>query len=84
MLATMRISVDRRRALAVPRSAVLQLGGYGVVFLQTDEENTRHRFLRIPVDVELDPPGDWIEVRHGVQAGQRVVARGAESLAQML
>jgi cobalt-zinc-cadmium efflux system membrane fusion protein len=84
MFATLRISVDRRRALAVPRSAVLQLGGYGVVFLQTDEGNTRQRFLRVPVDVELDAPGDWIEVRHGIQAGQRVVARGADSLSQML
>jgi cobalt-zinc-cadmium efflux system membrane fusion protein len=84
MFATVRISVDRRRALAVPRSAVLHLGEYGVVFLQTDEGDARQRFLRVPVDVDQAVAGDWIEVRHGVEAGQRVVSRGAEALAQLL
>jgi cobalt-zinc-cadmium efflux system membrane fusion protein len=86
MFATMRVSVDRRRALAVPRSAVLRLGGYHFVFVQLDDVNGHARFARVPVDV--DDQGllsdAWVVIKHGVEPGQKVVASGAEPLTQML
>jgi cobalt-zinc-cadmium efflux system membrane fusion protein len=84
MFATMRVSVDQRRALAVPRSALLRLGEYRVVFVQLDDGNMRQRFARVPVDVDEGVSGAWVEVKHGIEPGQRVVVRGAEPLSQML
>jgi len=86
MSATLRVSVDRRRALAVPRSAVLLLGGYHFVFVQLDDANAHARFARVPVDVDDESAlsDAWVVIRHGVEPGQRVVASGAEPLSQML
>jgi cobalt-zinc-cadmium efflux system membrane fusion protein len=86
MFATMRITVERRRApVAVPRSAVLRLGEYRVVFVRVDDGNTRLRFARVPVEVDAQGTSDtWVEIRHGLETGQRVVVRGAEQLSQLL
>jgi len=86
MFATLRVSVDRRSALAIPRSAVLRLGDYHVVFVQLDDGNEGVRFARVPVDIDDQGTASdaWVVVQHGVAAGQRVVARGAGLLSQML
>jgi membrane fusion protein, heavy metal efflux system len=86
MLATLRVTVDTRDATAVPRSAVLRLGGYDFVFIQRDDAGGRVRFARVPVDVDDQgsPSDAWVAVRHGVEPGQRVVAGGTEPLTQML
>jgi cobalt-zinc-cadmium efflux system membrane fusion protein len=85
MYATVRVSVDERRALAMPRSALQRLGEYKLVFIQAGEADGHVAFQRLPIDVdEGDSSGRWLEVRHGLDAGQKVVVSGAAVLAQKL
>jgi cobalt-zinc-cadmium efflux system membrane fusion protein len=83
MYSTVRISVDQRRALAIPRNALLRLGEYKVAFIQVGESDGRIRFERVPVDVD-ETEGPWLEVRHGLEAGQKVVVNGLAFLSQKL
>jgi membrane fusion protein, heavy metal efflux system len=84
MYATARISVDRKHALAIPRSALLRLGEYKVVFVEVGRDDARVRFARFPVDVDEGEASAWLEVKHGVEIGQRVVVSGAILLSQRL
>lgn len=61
--------------LALPRSAVIEDGGRDVVYVQTGGET----FARRPVMLGM-VDGDYVEVRSGVSAGERVVSRGAYSV----
>lgn len=61
-----------RDVVAVPVSAVLHEGGLPVAYIQTGGESYERRALRLG---ERD--GDWVEVREGVEAGERVVSTGA-------
>jgi cobalt-zinc-cadmium efflux system membrane fusion protein len=83
MYSTLKIGVAQRAALAIPRSALLRMGEYKVVFVELGERDGRVRFERLPVDIkESDSP--WLEVQHGLEAGQRVVTGGATLLSQKL
>jgi len=84
MYATMKVSVDPRRALAIPREALVQLGEYRVVFVERGQTDARERFARVPVEVDFAAPGAWLPVTRGVEAGQRVVVSGAPMLQQRL
>jgi cobalt-zinc-cadmium efflux system membrane fusion protein len=84
MYATVRIAVDQRKALAIPRSAVLRLGEYRVAFIQIGESEGRVGFERVPVDVDERESSPWLEVKHGLDAGQKVVVSGAAILSQKL
>jgi cobalt-zinc-cadmium efflux system membrane fusion protein len=84
MYATAEISVDQSRALAIPRNALLRLGEYKVVFIEVGEEPGRVRFQRMPVDVDEGESSQWLEVKHGLTPGQRVVVNGAILLSQKL
>jgi len=84
MYATARISVDRKRVLAIPRSALLRLGEYKVVFVEVGRDDSNVRFARVPVDVDESEASAWLEVKHGVEAGQRIVVSGAILLSQRL
>jgi cobalt-zinc-cadmium efflux system membrane fusion protein len=84
MYATVQISVDQKRALAIPRNALLRLGEYKVVFTQLGESEGRVRFARVPVDVDEGESSPWLEVKHGLEPGQRVVINGAILLSSML
>jgi membrane fusion protein, heavy metal efflux system len=84
MYATVQISVDQTRALAIPRGALLRLGEYKVVFVQVGEGDGRVRFERVPVDVDEGESSQWLEVKHGLTAGQKVVTSGAILLSQKL
>jgi membrane fusion protein, heavy metal efflux system len=66
------VTGDAREVLAIPRSAVLHEGGLPVAYIQTGGESYERRSLRLG---ERD--GDWVEVREGVAAGERVVSVGA-------
>ena len=77
MYATVQISVDEKRALAIPRPAVVRLGDSTVVFL--DEGQTpdgRERFVRRPVTVDEGEGGKWLTVTHGLVKGERIVTAG--------
>jgi cobalt-zinc-cadmium efflux system membrane fusion protein len=84
MYATIQISTEPKRALAIPREALVRLGEYKVVFVELGEEEGRVKFERLPVDVEDGHTGPWLEVRHGLAAGQRIVVKGAALLSQSL
>lgn len=84
MYATLHLSVDQKRTLAVPRSAVLRLGEYRLVFVETGASDGHTRFARLPVDVDESESNPWLEVKRGLQRGQRVVTSGAVLLSQQL
>jgi multidrug efflux pump subunit AcrA (membrane-fusion protein) len=84
MYTAVRISVDQRKALAIPQSAVVRLGEYNVVFVQIGESDGHVRFERLPIDVDEVQQSGWVAVRHGVDPGQKVVINGAASLSQRL
>jgi hypothetical protein len=55
-----------------------------VVFVQIGESEGRVRFERIPVDVDEGESSEWLEVKHGLVPGQKVVTSGAILLSQKL
>jgi cobalt-zinc-cadmium efflux system membrane fusion protein len=77
MYATVEIAVDQRKALAIPRSAIVRMGEYKVVFVQVGEADGRVRFERMPVAVEEGKATAYVAVKHGVEAGQKIVVNGA-------
>jgi cobalt-zinc-cadmium efflux system membrane fusion protein len=84
MYATVQISVEQKRALAIPREALLRLGEYKVVFIEVGEGEGRVKFERTPVEVDEGESSKWLEVKHGLQPGQKVVVNGAILLSQSL
>jgi cobalt-zinc-cadmium efflux system membrane fusion protein len=84
MYATVRISVDRESALAIPRNAMLRLGDDKIVFVQLGESEGHVRFQRVTVDVDEGESSPWLAVKKGLQAGQSIVVSGAILLSQKL
>jgi cobalt-zinc-cadmium efflux system membrane fusion protein len=85
MYATVTISSPGAKALAVPRTSLLRLGDQVVVFVSSGQTPEGHlRFVRRPVDVDEDEPGEWVPVLHGLEAGESVVTSGAILLAGMV
>jgi membrane fusion protein, heavy metal efflux system len=85
MYATVSISVAERRALAIPRSAMLRLGDQTVVFVETGTApNGLIRFERRPVAVDEDEGGDYLPVTHGLERGEKIVTSGSILLAGMI
>jgi cobalt-zinc-cadmium efflux system membrane fusion protein len=82
MYATVQISVEQRRALAIPRSALLRLGDDKVVFAQVGEGGGHVRFKQVAVDVDEGEASPWLVVKGGPTAGSRIVVKGAILLAQ--
>jgi cobalt-zinc-cadmium efflux system membrane fusion protein len=77
MYANVSIAVDEKKALAIPRSAIVLMGEYKVVFVQVGEGDGRVHFERLPVQVSENKTGPYVAVKHGLQAGQRVVVNGS-------
>ena len=84
MYVTIRVSVDERRALAIPPNAVIRLGDYRLVFVDLGQADGHEAYERVPVDVDEREGGKWLEVKHGLEAGQKVVVSGATALSQKL
>jgi Cu(I)/Ag(I) efflux system membrane fusion protein len=61
-----------RRALWVPRDAVLPGAGRATVFVDAGDDHYRPRDVRVGVDL-----GDVVEVLEGLREGDRVAARAA-------
>jgi cobalt-zinc-cadmium efflux system membrane fusion protein len=84
MYATVQISVDQKKALAIPRNALLRLGEYKVVFIRLGESDGHVAFERLPVDVDEGESSPWLEVKHGLEPGQNIVVNGGILLSQKL
>ncbi|MDA1261066.1 MAG: efflux RND transporter periplasmic adaptor subunit, partial [Planctomycetota bacterium] len=61
-----------RMALAVPESALVDEDGLSVAFVQISGEVFERRVVQTGVR-----DGEWVELRSGVRAGERVVTDGA-------
>jgi cobalt-zinc-cadmium efflux system membrane fusion protein len=59
--------------VSIPADAVVDDGGQAIVFVQTGGES----FARRPVKVGGPREGGFVQIADGVQAGERVVTRGA-------
>lgn len=84
MYATVHISVDRERALAIPRNALLRLGEEKVVFIAVGEGEGRVRFQRVVVEVDEGEASPWLVVKKGLTPGQKLVVNGAILLSSKL
>jgi cobalt-zinc-cadmium efflux system membrane fusion protein len=85
MYATVSISVDERKALAIPRSAMLRIGDQTMVFVQTGQNKEGDvKFERRPVHVDEDQGAEYLPVTHGLERGEQIVTSGAILLSGML
>jgi multidrug efflux pump subunit AcrA (membrane-fusion protein) len=72
MFAEGRLRVGKAEVIVVPRQSVVFRDGYPYVFVMGEGGKVLQR------RIESGPPqGDLVEVRAGLKAGDRVVARGA-------
>ena len=84
MYATAALAVDRQRALALPRTAILHLGDQTMAFVEVGKvADGRVRFERRPVAVNEEQGGDYLQVVRGINAGEKVVTSGAILLSGM-
>jgi cobalt-zinc-cadmium efflux system membrane fusion protein len=85
MYATVTISVEESKALAVPKGAVLRLGDQTVVFVQIGTTpDGKLKFERVPVQVDEGEASEWLPLQHGLDKGTKVVTQGAILLAGMI
>jgi cobalt-zinc-cadmium efflux system membrane fusion protein len=85
MYATVSVSVAERKALAIPRNALLRLGDQTVVFVEKGKtKDGQLRFERRPVAVDEEEGGDYLPVTHGLEAGERIVTSGGILLLGLL
>ena len=73
--ASIQASAARRRALAVPRAAVVQVDGKPTVFVLVED----HAVVPRPIEIGARAPTVF-EVKSGLQEGERVVTEGAFAL----
>jgi cobalt-zinc-cadmium efflux system membrane fusion protein len=85
MYATAALAMDRQRALALPRNAILHLGDQTMAFVDLGKSaDGRLRFERRPVSVNEELGGDYLPVVRGISAGEQVVISGAILLSGMI
>lgn len=73
MFAKVRVHTGERvRALAIPRTAIVDDGGKPTVFVMEGGESFFKRAVRVGIR-----SGDLVEILEGVTEGERVVSRGA-------
>lgn len=81
MYATVSITVQSRKVLALASDAVLHLGDQTVVFVDRGTTpDGRRRFERLPVSIDEARGGKWFPILHGLDAGDQVVSHGADFL----
>jgi cobalt-zinc-cadmium efflux system membrane fusion protein len=81
MYATATISVASRKALALPKTAILHLGDQTVVFVDHGAgADGKHHFERLPVAVDEALGGRWLPVLHGLDVGDNIVTQGTDAL----
>lgn len=82
MYATLFIAVDERKAIAIPRGALLRLGEQTAVFVEKGKSTDGRRvFARVPVTVDETEGGKWVPLLRGPDRGARIVTEGAILLA---
>lgn len=79
MFATVEIPAGQRTALAAPAAALQQIGEETIIFVQRDPTHFEKRVVTIGARGE-----DWVEVRTGLQKGDKVVAKGSFHLKSII
>ncbi len=78
MYATVAIHTAGRNTLAVPRTAVLHIGGQTIAFVALGARpDGTLRFVERPISVDEDVQGDLVPIISGLAQGERVVTSGA-------
>ncbi len=73
--ARIRPSAARKQAVAIPRSALVQVDGKPTVFVEVAERSV------MPRTIEIGAQGpDFIEVKSGLETGERIVTEGVFAL----
>ena len=82
MYATLFISVDQRKAVAIPRGALIRIGEQTAVFVEKGKSpDGRHVFAKVPVTVDEAEGGKWLPLTKGPDRGSRIVTEGTILLA---
>ncbi len=85
MYATVSISVEQKKALAIPHDAIVRMGEQTVVFVEEGKTpDNRTKFVRKPVSVDEGEGNKWVPVEHGLLPGERIVVSGAVLLSNMI
>lgn len=85
MYATLFVSVDERKALSVPRSALLRVGDKLAVFVERGAApDGRRVFARQFVTADESEGGPWVPVTQGLEKGANVVVSGSVLLTGMV
>jgi cobalt-zinc-cadmium efflux system membrane fusion protein len=76
MYVTAGVTLGSRPGIAIPRGAVLRMGEQSIVFVQSGKTETGLlKFAPRPVTTGAEEE-DWIEITHGLEAGEAVVTDG--------
>jgi cobalt-zinc-cadmium efflux system membrane fusion protein len=85
MYATVAISVDARKELALPKGSVLRSSDETVVFVERGTtDGGKLRLVRVPVVVDEGESSQWLPVSKGLEKGTKVVTHGAVLLLGLL
>ncbi len=85
MYATVSLSVDQKKALALPHDSIIRMGDQTVVFVEVGKTpDGRVKFERRPVAVDEGEGSKWVPVDHGIDKGAQVVVAGGILLAGMM
>jgi cobalt-zinc-cadmium efflux system membrane fusion protein len=85
MYATVSLSVDQKKALALPHDAIIRMGDQTVVFVEVGKTpDGRVKFERRPVAVDEGEGSKWVPVDHGIEKGAVVVVSGGILLSGMM
>ena len=85
MYATITISVEERRELAIPKGSAIRLGEKTLVYVQRGSApDGRLVFEMLPVEIDEGEGGKWLPVSKGLAAGDKVVTAGTVLLSGMM
>jgi cobalt-zinc-cadmium efflux system membrane fusion protein len=85
MYATVSISVEARKELAIPKGSAIRLGEKTLVYVQRgNSPDGRLRFDSLPVSIDEGEGGHWLPVSKGLTAGDKVVTSGTVLLSGMM
>ncbi len=85
MYATVSISVEARKELAIPKGSAIRLGDRTLVYVQRGTSpDGRLRFDSLQVKIDEGEGGHWLPVSEGLVAGDKVVTAGTVLLSGMM
>jgi membrane fusion protein, heavy metal efflux system len=79
MYATVGIQTEGRKALSIPRAALLHFGEKTMVI---GADLAADKYERLPIIADENETGDWVPILHGVEPGAKIVTAGALILSE--